>query len=100
MSQMFTLVRVGETEGGRRTMISRVGFPEQKLLKRGGRRGFGILECQLQLQVADVQFVGRFERIGNPPKIVGFVTIERPCLGGPEVVAGGHVSQECLHSMS
>lgn len=97
---MFTLLRVGETEGGRCAMISRLGFSEQKLLKGGRRRGFGILECQFQLQVAEVQFVSRFESIGNPLKIMGFVTIERPCLGGPEVVAGGHVSQECLHSMS
>lgn len=91
---------MGETYPGRRAVISRVSSSEKKLLKWSGWRRFGFIESELQLEVANMQLVGGFQSLGNPAKIMGFVTVERPLLRGTEVMAGGHVSQECLHSMS
>jgi len=97
---MFTLLGMRETGPNRRTVIARVISSKKKLLKRSGWWRFGFIKSQLQLEVANMQFVGGFQRLGNPAEIMGFVTVERPPLGGTEVMAGGHVSQECLHSMS
>lgn len=97
---MFTLLGMRETGPKRRTVISRGSSSEKKLLKRSGWRRFGIIKGELQLEVANMQFVGGFQSLGNAAEIMSFVTVERPPLRRTEVMAGGHVSQECLHSMS